>query len=281
MFPKPALTRSIRNLRLLLKALYPNSALIGWLQMTIVPDTQNALLPLGDGLLERIHTCQNISTMQELALEIRDISRAAHITYHFLSNPWVRESGELGVTTYPMSWQQLYTERNLVHSDPVVRVALTNALPFLWSEIKILSQKEKRVMQLFAEQDLGKDGMSIPLRGLRGELGLLTITSRSIDDFGQNRRGVYAATFSQIGSYIHEWFANYGGRRDTMLPPRLSARERECLAYHGEGLMTQEVSYRLNISEATVRLYLATARHKLRSQTTCGAVAKAIKFGLI
>ncbi|WP_102326101.1 helix-turn-helix transcriptional regulator [Komagataeibacter saccharivorans] len=156
-----------------------------------------------------------------------------------------------------------------------------SALPFLWSEITILSHQESRVMRLFSEQNLGKDGMSIPLRGLRGELGLLTITSRNMNDFGQGRRGVYAATFSQIGAYIHEWFANYGGRRDPMSPPRLSARERECLAYHGEGLMTQEVSYRLNISEATVRLYLATARHKLCSQTTCGAVAKAIKFGLI
>lgn len=247
----------------------------------MIPDTHNALLPFGDTLLERIHACESIATMQDLAFEIRDSSDATHLTYHFLSNPWVRESGELGVTTYPMSWQKLYTDRNLVHSDPVVRMALTSALPYLWSEIKILSHKEKRVMRLFAEQNLGKDGMSIPLRGLRGELGLLTITCRTTHDFAQNRRGMYAATFSQIGSYIHEWFANYGGRRDPMPPPRLSAREKECLAFHGEGLMTQEVSYRLNISEATVRLYLATARHKLHSQTTCGAVAKAIKFGLI
>lgn len=247
----------------------------------MLPDTQNALLPLGYTLLERIRTCQSISVMQDLAFEIRDNGNAAHLTYHFLSNPWIREGGELGVTTYPMSWQKLYTEKNLVNSDPVVRMAHTSALPFLWSEITILSHQESRVMRLFSEQNLGKDGMSIPLRGLRGELGLLTITSRNMNDFGQGRRGVYAATFSQIGAYIHEWFANYGGRRDPMSPPRLSARERECLAYHGEGLMTQEVSYRLNISEATVRLYLATARHKLCSQTTCGAVAKAIKFGLI
>lgn len=247
----------------------------------MIPNLQNTLLPLGDALLERIEACQNISTMQELAFEIRDRSGATHLTYHFLSNPLVRESGELGVTTYPLPWQQLYIDKNLVRSDPVVRMALTSALPFLWSEIKILSLKEKRVMQLFSEQNLGKDGMSIPLRGLRGELGLLTVTSQNINEFGQNRRRMYAATFSQIGSYMHEWFANYGGRRDPLPPPRLSARERECLAYYGEGLMTQEVSYRLNISEATVRLYLATARHKLHSQTTCGAVAKAIKFGLI
>lgn len=247
----------------------------------MLPDLQNALLPLGDTLLERIHTCQNILTMQELALEIRDNSGVAHLTYHFLSNPWVRESGELGVTTYPMSWQKLYTEKNLVHADPVVRVALTSVLPFVWSEIKILSDKEEKVMQLFAEQNLGKDGMSIPLRGLRGELGLLTITSLNANEFSSNRRSAYAGIFSQIGFYIHEWFANYGGRRDPMSPPRLSTREKECLAYHGEGLMTQEVSYRLNISEATVRLYLATARNKLCSPTTCGAVAKAIKFGLI
>jgi DNA-binding CsgD family transcriptional regulator len=247
----------------------------------MVPDTHNALLPLGDTLLERIQSCESISTMQELAFEIRDNSGAAHLTYHFLSNPWVREGGELGVTTYPLSWQILYTDKNLVHSDPVVRTALSSALPFLWSEIKLLSHKEKRVMQLFYQQNLGKDGMSIPLRGLRGEVGLLTITSRNINDFGQERRRVYAATFAQIGAYMHEWFANYAGRREPLTPPRLSVRERECLAYHGEGLMTQEVSFRLNISEATVRLYLATARHKLCAQTTCGAVAKAIKFGLI
>lgn len=247
----------------------------------MLPDTQNALLPLGDTLLERIHTCQSISDMQGLALEIRDNSGAAHLTYHLLSNPWVRDSGELGVTTYPMSWQKLYTEKNLVHADPVVRMALTSAIPFVWSEIKLLSHKEKQVMQLFSEQNLGKNGMSIPLRGLRGELGLFTVTSRGMNDFDHTHRNIYAATFSQIGSYIHEWFANYGGHRDPASPPRLSMREKECLAYHGEGLMTQEVSYRLNISEATVRLYLTTARHKLRSQTTCGAVAKAIKFGLI
>lgn len=261
--------------------LYASQGLLDWLRVEMLPDIRNALLPLGDTLLERIHACQSISTMQELAFEIRDNGGVAHLTYHFLSNPWVRESGELGVTTYPMSWQKLYTDKNLVHADPVVRMALTSALPFVWSEIKMLSRKEEKVMLLFSEQNLGKDGMSIPLRGLRGELGLLTITSRDTDEFGPNRRDVYAATFSQIGFYLHEWFANFGGRRDPMSPPRLSIREKECLAYHGEGLMTQEVSYRLNISEATVRLYLATARSKLCSPTTCGAVAKAIKFGLI
>jgi DNA-binding CsgD family transcriptional regulator len=53
----------------------------------------------------------------------------------------------------------------------------------------------------------------------------------------------------------------------------LTLRERQCLALAASGLVTKQMAAEIGISEKTVELHLARARHKLGAHTTAQAVA--------
>jgi DNA-binding CsgD family transcriptional regulator len=53
----------------------------------------------------------------------------------------------------------------------------------------------------------------------------------------------------------------------------LTFRERQCLALAASGLVTKQIAAEIGISEKTVELHLARARHKLGAHTTAQAVA--------
>jgi DNA-binding CsgD family transcriptional regulator len=54
---------------------------------------------------------------------------------------------------------------------------------------------------------------------------------------------------------------------------QLTFRERQCLALAASGLVTKQIAAEIGISEKTVELHLARARHKLGAHTTAQAVA--------
>jgi len=61
----------------------------------------------------------------------------------------------------------------------------------------------------------------------------------------------------------------------------LTFRERQCLALAASGLSAKGMSFALGISEKTIELHLARARHKLGARTTTQAVATALTIALI
>ncbi|MEM9740004.1 MAG: autoinducer binding domain-containing protein [Pseudomonadota bacterium] len=63
--------------------------------------------------------------------------------------------------------------------------------------------------------------------------------------------------------------------------PRLSARERDCLALIASGLRADRIGDELKIATVTVNFHLRLARQKLGARTTGEAIAKAIRFGQI
>ena len=64
-------------------------------------------------------------------------------------------------------------------------------------------------------------------------------------------------------------------------PPRLTARERDCLAFVAEGKTDWEISVILNISQSTAHQHVENARRKLKAATRAHAVARFILLGLM
>lgn len=62
---------------------------------------------------------------------------------------------------------------------------------------------------------------------------------------------------------------------------RLSDRERQCLTMAARGLTSDDMAYKLGITERTVRFHFSSIRSKLGAANRQEAVAKAIKGGLI
>lgn len=55
--------------------------------------------------------------------------------------------------------------------------------------------------------------------------------------------------------------------------PLLTVRERQCLSFAANGLVTKQMAAEIGISEKTVELHLAHARRKLGARTTAQAIA--------
>ncbi|GBQ78830.1 helix-turn-helix transcriptional regulator [Acetobacter malorum] len=237
------------------------------------------IITINDRLFDDINESDTQNDILRIVEEIKNSSGIENLTYAMLSAiPQQRKAPPL-ITTYNEIWQELYLSKGFLKDDPTVNRLFESALPFEWSKIVCRTPREQLVMDLSREYGVGESGLTIPLRGLRGELGILTITGQN--GFAPPLKSCYARTFSQVGLYLHEWHARKAGLRSEQDIPRLSAREKDCLALCAEGLMGQRISEKLGISEAAIRLYLSSARTKLRSQTTCGAVAKAIRLGII
>ena len=62
---------------------------------------------------------------------------------------------------------------------------------------------------------------------------------------------------------------------------RLTQREHDVLQWLAEGLQRKEVAHRLSISMPTVDMHTGNLRRKLGADTLPGAVAKAMRYGLI
>lgn len=260
---------------------------MGSLSSTLAPIGMNSTQPrpdylfIADDIFTDIAKAQTPEDARSIAERIKETTPIENLTYVFLSNSSIRNKSKTVITTYSDDWQDLYMRNDFLKDDPAVRASFQSILPFDWGDISKMSRKERRVMALSREYGIGSHGLSIPVRGLRGELGVLTVTSNEEGVFSGPQRSSYIRTFAQIGTYFHEWFSVEAGIRRHADIPRLSWREKECLALCADGLMAQRISEKLGISEAAIRLYLSSARHKLQSQTTCGAVAKAIRLGII
>ena len=63
--------------------------------------------------------------------------------------------------------------------------------------------------------------------------------------------------------------------------PNLSRRERECLAFVAQGLVTKEIAQKLSISERTIDHHIGRAMKKLDVNTRTAAVIKAMSAGLL
>ncbi|WP_192355772.1 LuxR C-terminal-related transcriptional regulator [Mesorhizobium mediterraneum] len=60
----------------------------------------------------------------------------------------------------------------------------------------------------------------------------------------------------------------------------LTFRERQCLSQAASGLVVKQIAAEIGVSEKTVELHLARARHKLAARTTTQAVAVALARAL-
>nr|WP_159102893.1 LuxR family transcriptional regulator [Acetobacter persici] len=240
---------------------------------------ENKPYSMDGSILQEIESFSRKENFLSTFDKIKEVFPIRNISYVFLSEHPNIKAEDSFISTHSPEWQKLYYEKNFVQHDPAVKAAFNSILPVSWKDLRCKSAKEKQVMNLFREHEPSSSGITLPLRGLRGELGILTITAQETHLI--ENKANYSRLFSQVGTYVHEWFARQAGLRDEISTPSLSSREKQCLALYADGHMGLKVAEKLGVSEAAVRLYLTSARFKLQTQTTCGAVARAIRLGII
>lgn len=227
--------------------------------------------------LARIETTNTLDGVQELVTSLRDQLGVEHAIYHVVGDT----GREYGALTYEPAWVRHYIESRYYRVDPVVCQSFLSTRPLNWNTLDWKSAAARRLIGEAVSEGVGKQGYSVPIRGVNGQHALFSVTSydreTSWDSFG-------AAELHNLvlaGQYIHQRTAEIMGTDHPGPRPDLSPRERDVLAYLSIGHSRGAAAETLGISEHTLRAYLDAARLKLGALNTTHAVALAITRGLI
>lgn len=227
--------------------------------------------------LERLDSTTSLDGVQELVVELRDRLGVEHAIYHIVGGT----GREYGALTYDPDWVKHYVDSQYFRIDPVVNAAFLSHRPIDWKTLNWRQPAARRLIREAVDEGVGKQGYTVPIRGVDGQFALFTVTSYDSESAWDRFGAEHLHHLVLCGHYIHQRAAEIMAPDPAHLAADLSARERDVLTLLSLGHSRGEAAERLSISEHTFRAYLDTARLKLNAANTVHAVASAVTRGLI
>lgn len=184
-------------------------------------------------------------------------------------------------SSYPAAWRATYEKNNLRASDPTVAHCFSKLAPLVWQPDSFRTKAAQDMQEEAASFGL-HTGVTLPLRGLNGEIGMLTCAADAASgrDFLRQRQSV----LGQLTLLRDVAFDAMIQHLEPAAPepvPSLTARELDCLKWVAAGKTTWEISRILNISEAGVNFHICNLRNKFGVGRRNDVVLKALRLGLI
>ncbi|XXY50939.1 LuxR family transcriptional regulator [Sorangium sp. So ce269] len=180
---------------------------------------------------------------------------------------------------YPEAWIEHYFREGLLGQDPVMTYCREHIVPTEWSSLGPAAL-ESRVMREAADFGLS-EGLSAPLHGPRGDLGVLSFATGAELRSARKRTRRALPYVHLLAGYVHEALLRVLVTEGARMSRPLSPRERECLLWVAEGKTSWEIGVILATSERTVNFHLQNACAKLGVSNRQHAVAKAMLLGLL
>lgn len=84
-------------------------------------------------------------------------------------------------SNFPEEWRELYHSNKLYNVDPTVRHCMCSALPLAWSPPIFKTPLQSDLYQKACSFGLGS-GISLPIHGSSGEVGLISFSARGINE---------------------------------------------------------------------------------------------------
>lgn len=206
------------------------------------------------------------------------------VTFAVILRPKVCIADAYLHSNYPSHWQQRYISNNLRTHDPTVEYCFkSSSSPFIWTPQSFRTPKQKALYEEAASFGL-KVGVTLPIRGVSGEIGMLTCVCDEnpspslLQDIKQRLTSLSLlrdVAFDSLHQYLHVRVAS------TREVPNLTTRELECLKWMCAGKSSWEIGCILGISEAGVNFHISNLRIKFGVNRRNGVVIKAIRLGLL
>src|SRR4051794_36983958 len=158
-----------------------------------------------------------------------------HAVYYMPGMPQQNAVNAVSIITYPADWVRRYFEADYLVVDPVVSEGFGNLLPLDWAT---LDKRPPRVKQLFGESldfRIGRQGITFPIRGPKGEAALFSVTSDFPDSDWAGAKQTYVRDLQILAHTIHSKALQISGVTKPDYRSRLTPRERECLTWCAVG----------------------------------------------
>lgn len=185
-----------------------------------------------------------------------------------------------GFVNYPDEWQKRYVKEGFQHKDPTLLMASRSIAPVDWQRLR----EETSFKTIFrAAQDfhISEQGLTIPVRGPFGDVGLFSVTRKCSDREWGLLKASIIGDLQTTAVHLHDHVMKTNLLTHNLMHPSLSSRETEILQWVAAGKSQQDVADILSISNRTVEVHLRSSRSKLSALTTAQAVGRAIGLGLI
>jgi DNA-binding CsgD family transcriptional regulator len=230
-------------------------------------------------MIDRVDTIKKNNEIHKALIEMKDrysLRNAAYMGYNMGS---LTQAEPYASVTYSEEWVNQYREKSYLDIDPVLRAVQKSILPIDWQSFDISNPKVRRFFNEAKDAGVGRNGISIPVRGRNGDSGIFSITTNAKDaDWVQFKRQ-YMRDFQVLAVHFHQsvLIAN------NVIQPvfKLSTREVEVLYWTACGKTGEEAALILGISKRGVRFHVCNIMHKLNCTNVTHAVAKALYFNLI
>jgi|CXWL01.1.fsa_nt_gi LuxR family quorum-sensing system transcriptional regulator CciR len=228
-----------------------------------------------------VENCGASSSIDDLGVRFLDEMAALGFPYVALSShvdPLRPPRGAVMVLRYPESWVAHYSAERLDRVDPVFEAATRRTMPFCWEDPDFtdgLNRQQRRMLNEGREAGIGK-GYTIPIGGPDS---LPASCSLIVDDGGVDPRHYTLAHAMAV--FAHERARQLLATAIAGGVPKLTARERECLALVARGKSDWVISCLLGVSEGAVNRTIERAKKRLGVATRTQAVVRAMQAGEI
>jgi LuxR family quorum-sensing transcriptional regulator LasR len=204
-----------------------------------------------------------------------------HVMYAVVHSRHAQYENAFVQTNYSTEWRERYDAERFAYVDPTVGHCLISNLPIVW-EPEAFATAGGRILYEEACAHGMRTGVTLPIHGPNGEVGLLSLASDTAPGEKFTREIAHGmADLTLVRDYAFAAsvpFAHPSGGEEV---PRLTRRELEVLNWVMAGKSSWEISMITRCSEATVNFHLANVRQKFNVNTRQQAVVKAIALGLL
>lgn len=128
-------------------------------------------------LLERFHTLLEIDSEDLWRQEFCRIGKTMGFDYSLLAilpKPDMEFEEAFVCSDYPSDWLKTYYQKNLAYVDPTVAHCINRTGPLVWSHDIFVSQEQKQMYEESCGYGI-RSGISLPIHGPKGELGILCL----------------------------------------------------------------------------------------------------------
>lgn len=184
-------------------------------------------------------------------------------------------------SNYAPSWRTIYDQEDFWHSDPTVSHCLTRTTPLVWTS-RTFAGETRQIYDAGCRHGL-RTGISFPMHGAGGEVGVLSFATDAVPDrrFRSDAQEKLPV-LSCLRDYVLESSRQFMTQpKDAAALPALTPRELECLNWSAAGKTSWEIAQILRCSEATVNFHLKNLRGKFNVTSRQQAVVKAIRMGIL
>lgn len=178
---------------------------------------------------------------------------------------------------WPLEWYERYRSRNYLAVDPLAHWTMRTNQAFTYGEIPecLLLPDRARNVRAEASEFGFVDGLVVPIAAVGCSKSAIILNGSHRCELSPQDKSALQLVAAYAASFIRL------GCDNEAVSGRLSAREREVLAWAAAGKSAWEASVILSVSERTITKHLEHVRTKLNAASTAQAVAEALRLGEI